>query len=307
MSKTDWRYIMNIELFIEVRKEKGFSQVELAEGICTQATLSRFENNARVPNLKILIELCNRLGLPLGDLFPKVGIRYTEITETMNRAEFFLVTSEFQEAKSLLDSITINTIEDPILSLRYFYLKGFIMIFQNCPITDILFNFDKILLEEHSSYSEIFRLLAYTGTGMVYFREKEQEKAEFYFNKVLEKIYCYDTKEIEDTWRVLNILFQCSIFYSEADEIEASNTLLHYALTICSDNHVTYYLARVASQLVKNAISQNKPQELILELLYDARAYAKINKNTVLLSELIKIERSVLSSYTDSYSSQEKS
>ena len=94
---------MNIELFIEVRKEKGFSQVELAEGICTQATLSRFENNARVPNLKILIELCNRLGLPLGDLFPKVGIRYTEITETMNRAEFFLVTSEFQEAKSLLD------------------------------------------------------------------------------------------------------------------------------------------------------------------------------------------------------------
>ncbi|MEG0553059.1 MAG: transcriptional regulator, partial [Carnobacterium sp.] len=166
-------------------------------------------------------------------------------------------------------------------------------------ITDILFNFDKILLEEQSNSLEIFRLLAYTGTGMAYFREKEQEKAEFYFNKVLEKIYSYDTKEIEDTWRVLNILFQCSIFYSEMNEIEASNALLHYALTICSDNHVTYYLARVASQLVKNAIIQNEPRELILELLYDARAYAKINKNIVLLSELTKIEKSVLSSSSD--------
>ena len=286
---------MNIERFVEVRKEKGFSQVELAEGICTQATLSRFENNGQVPNLKILIKLCNRLGLPLGDLFPKVGIKYSDSIDTMNKAEFLLVTSEFKQAKLLLDTITIDTIEDPILSLRYFYLKGFIMIFQNYPITDILFNFDNILLEERSSHSEIFRLLAYTGTGMTYFREKDQEKAEFYFNKVLEKIYAYNTTEIEDTWRVLNILFQCSIFYSEINEIEASNTLLHYALTICSDNHVTYYLARVASQLVKNAIIQDESKELILELLYDARAYAKINKNTVLLSELLTIEKTLLS------------
>lgn len=48
---------MNIERFIEARKAKGLSQTELAEGICTQATLSRFENNGRVPSLKILIQL----------------------------------------------------------------------------------------------------------------------------------------------------------------------------------------------------------------------------------------------------------
>lgn len=285
---------MNIERFIEVRKAMGFSQVELAEGICTQATLSRFENNGRVPNLKILIKLCNRLGLPLGDLFPKVGVRYTETIETMNQAEFFLVTSEYQQAAALLNTIAVDIIEDSILSLRYLYLQGFIMIFQNCSITDILFNFDKILLEDDASGSEIFRLLAYTGTGMVYFRENDQEKAEFYFNKVLEKIYLYKETELEDTWRVLNILFHCSVFYSEIHEIEASNTLLQYALSICSDNHVTFYLARAASQLVKNAISQNEPQELILELIYDARAYAKINKNIVLLSELAALEQSIL-------------
>ncbi|ALV22212.1 helix-turn-helix domain-containing protein [Carnobacterium antarcticum] len=286
---------MNIERFIEARKATGFSQVELAEGICTQATLSRFENNGQVPNLKILIKLCNRLGLPLADLFPRVGIRYTETIETMNKAEFFLVTSEYEQAAALLNTIAVNTIADSILSLRYFYLKGFIMIFQNCAITDILFNFDKILLAEDTDDSEIFRLLAYTGTGMVYFREADQEKAEFYFNKVLEQIYSYETTELADTWRVLNIVFQCSVFYAEVHELEASNTLLKYAISICSDNHVTFYLARAAFQLVKNAVSQNESKEHILELVYDARAYAKINKNYVLLRELAVLEKTVLS------------
>lgn len=46
---------MNIEKFIITRKEKGFSQQELAAGICTQATLSRLENNGQVPTMKILI------------------------------------------------------------------------------------------------------------------------------------------------------------------------------------------------------------------------------------------------------------
>lgn len=60
---------LNVEKFIAARKAVGMSQKELSEGICTQATLSRFENNGQVPSLKILIKLCNRINLPLVDLF----------------------------------------------------------------------------------------------------------------------------------------------------------------------------------------------------------------------------------------------
>ena len=61
---------MNIERFIEARKALNLSQMELAEGICTQATLSRFENNGHVPNLKILIKLCNQTEPTLGRTVP---------------------------------------------------------------------------------------------------------------------------------------------------------------------------------------------------------------------------------------------
>ena len=286
---------MNTKRFFEARKALGLSQMELAEGICTQATLSRFENNGKVPNLKILIQLCNRLNLPLDELFPRVGVKHTETIEKMNQAEFFLITSEYEQAKALLDTISNDDIKEPGLGMRYYYLKGFVMIFQGRPVTEILFLFDQILLADEPNEENIFRLLAYTGSGMVYSREKDQEKAEFYFNKVLEKIYTYPTTEMEDTWRVLNIVFQCGVFYSGIQELEISNALLTYAVSICSDNHVTYYLARAATQLAKNAIVQNKPAAVILELIYDARAYSKINKNAIALKELADLEQKVLS------------
>ncbi|CZQ90155.1 tetratricopeptide tpr1 [Trichococcus palustris] len=285
---------MNIERFIEARKALNLSQVDLAEGICTQATLSRFENNGQVPNLKILIKLCNRLNLPLGELFPKVGVQYTETTEKMNKAEFFLITSEYDQAADLLQSIAVTEIEETKLALRFHYLNGFIMIAQHVPVTDILFTFDQILLADDANEAEIFRLLAYTGIGMVYSREENPEKAEFYFSKVLERIYTYPIKTMEDVWRVLNIVFQSGTFYSLINEIEVSTALLSYALSICSDNHVTYYLARAAIQLAKNAIIQKKPQREVLELIYDARAYSKINKNTIALKELAHLENEIL-------------
>ena len=287
--------VMNIEGFIEARKRKGISQADLVEGICTQATLSRFENQGNVPSLKILIQLCQRMDFPISELFPKVGQQHTETIEKMNEAEFLLITSEYEQAQMLLNQVDCNELSKPSILVRYYYINGFLMIYQNQDIKEILFNFDKILLEEGTSESDLYRLLAYTGIGMTYLREKDLEKAEFYFSKVLEKIYDMSTtNSIEETWRVLHIVFQCGVFYAEMKEFEMSNALLEYAVTICSDNHVTYYLARAAIQLAKNAMEEQKPEEQILELSYDARAYAKINRNIVGLKLLKEMEKTVL-------------
>lgn len=282
---------MNVECFIEARKAKGLSQSELAENICTQTTLSRFENNGQVPNLKTLIKLCTRLDVPIGDLFPKVGLKNTELVKKMDQIEFYFITSEYEKAQILLESLSINSQDESAeLFLRYLYLKGFLMIFRNEVIMDILFTFDQILLNEGGKEKQIFQLLAYTGIGMTYSKEKDNEKAEYYFNKVVEQIYTCSTNCVEDMWRVLNVVFHSGVFYAEINELEASNALLRYVITICSENHVTYYLARAAFQLVINGISEKKETTEILELLYDARAYAKINRNEILLKKIHELE-----------------
>ena len=139
---------MNIQQFIEKRKARGLSQSELAKGICTQVTVSRFEKNGQVPTLKILIQLCNRLELPLGELFPRVGIKQPEILEKMEEAEFFLITSEHDQLQTILKNIPFDEIKDSQLLLEYYYLQGFVMIFQNASLMDCLFTFEKLLFEE---------------------------------------------------------------------------------------------------------------------------------------------------------------
>ena len=282
---------MNVERFIEARKQAGFSQQELSEGICTQATLSKFENNGQAPSLKILIKLCNRIGLPLVDLFSSMNVATTKIKEELAKAEFYLITSEYEQLAALLSQIEVKLIDEPALKAQYDYLKGFEMNFNEAAITDVLFQFDQLLMNETAE--ELFDLLAYTGIGLVYAREEEWAKAEFYVTKVFEKIYTYPIKTIEDTWRVLNIVFHCGVFYAKVDDLETSDTLLNYVLAICSDNHLTYYLARAAAQLTENAIREQQPKETILEMLHDARAYAKINKNVKLLAHLKAVEETI--------------
>ena len=220
-------------------------------------------------------------------------MKNSEVIENLNQIEFYFITSEYQKAQELLNQVKIDEDDDELYP-RYLYLKGFLMIFQQQEIMEILFNFDQIILAEDINEGSIFTLLAYTGTGMAYSQMGDFNKAEYYFDRVMKKIYTIPTKEIEDTWRVLNILFHTGVFYAEISELESSNALLEYAITICSENHITYYLARAAFQLTLNSIEEKKELSRCLELLYDARAYAKINKNDVLLKKISTIEKNLL-------------
>ena len=125
---------------------------------------------------------------------------------------------------------------------------------------------------------------------MAYKRDDDPLKAEVYFNKVLDQIYKYPIKNNEDTWRILNIVYQSGEYYSNIKEVEVGNALLEYVVEICSHNHVTYYLARAFYQLALNAINLEKNTHHILELLYDSRTIAKINKNTILLNKIAVLE-----------------
>lgn len=52
------------EYIYNVRKRKGYTQEELAEGICTTGTLSKIENGNRTPSISIYEALMQRLGEP---------------------------------------------------------------------------------------------------------------------------------------------------------------------------------------------------------------------------------------------------
>ncbi|MDG9749435.1 XRE family transcriptional regulator, partial [Lactobacillus delbrueckii subsp. bulgaricus ATCC 11842 = JCM 1002] len=71
--------------------------------------------------------------------------------------------------------------------------------------------------------------------------------------------------------------------YKHADD------LLNYAYELASSHHVVYFLARVVYQLALNDLAQKRSLNTALEHLHDSLAFARLNKNEVILKEGSKL------------------
>ncbi|WP_125588053.1 helix-turn-helix domain-containing protein [Companilactobacillus jidongensis] len=271
---------MNIQSFVNKRKELSLSQKELSNGICTQATLSKFENNGKIPSLKILIQLCNRLDLSLDDVMGVNDSTAKKIVKSMNKAEFNLITSEYKESWNIINKIDQDLLKDDNDALmQYYYLKGYLNVLDDGDLFDAVFDFNQILTNLDSEGKTIFTFLAYTGMGMVYAKQKDAAKSEYYFSKVFNDIYGMSIENIDEIWRYINIIFYCALYYSDQHDYETANTLLNYGVKICADNHVTYYIARLYAQLAINDCAVNGPSDEITEYFTKARVFSEFNNN----------------------------
>lgn len=271
---------MNIQAFIDKRKNLGLSQKELSNGICTQATLSKFENNGKIPSLKILIQLCNRLDLSLDSIIGVSDTNSQKVIKEMNQAEFNLIIQEYEDARNIIKSIDPKTLaDDKDALMQYYYLKGYLNILDDGDLFDAVFDFNRILSELDTHGETIFTFLAFVGMGMVYAKQGDDTKSEYYFSKVFNDIYTMSIDDVNKIWRYINIIFYCAIYYSERNDLEAANTLLKYGVRICSENHVTYYIARIYAQLAMNESRVNGNNKKVRGLMNKALVFSEFNNN----------------------------
>lgn len=284
---------MDIQTFIEKRKELGLSQKELSNGICTQATLSKFENNGKIPSLKILIQLCNRLGLSLDSIIGVTNSKSQQVIQHMNKAEFNLIITEYEDSWNIIRAINVDDLEhDKDALMQYYYLKGYLNVLDGGDLFDAVFDFNRILSELDSKGETIFTFLSFVGMGMVYAKQGDDNKSEYYFSKVFNNIYTMSIDDVTKIWRYINIIFYCALYYSERNDLETANTLLNYGVKICSENHVTYYIARIYAQLAMNESRVNGNNKKVRGFMNKALVFSEFNRNT---KEIAVIKRWVAS------------
>ena len=95
--------MINIEKFIKIRKSLKLSQNELCNGICTQSTLSKFENNGQIPSFKILKQLCERMNISLSDIM--LTSTESEIAQKLFSADFCFITYNYDQVRKILKQI----------------------------------------------------------------------------------------------------------------------------------------------------------------------------------------------------------
>ena len=282
---------MDIQVFIRRRKEKGLSQIELSHGICTQATLSRFENHGQIPSMKILSQLCARLQLDVGDLFASVNTKELATNKLLDKIEESIVTMDYELAEKLIGTIQKDQLNDE-QKIHLLYLRGFTQVLQGKKMEDDLFYFNKILAEQYEK-QDTYLHLAYAGLGLVYQKQEDIEKAEYFFTKAIQEVEKHQLEKMEDVWRVLMVLYHSAMFFNKNNNYKKSNELLKKGIELCSQFHITYYLARLYYQLAMNSLESNADKEEVKLCLNDAAAFARINSNDELLTEIEKINDSL--------------
>lgn len=282
---------MDIQVFIRRRKEKGLSQIELSHGICTQATLSRFENHGQIPSMKILSQLCARLQLDVGDLFASVNTKEVATNKLLDKIEESIVTMDYELAEKLIGTIQKDQLNDE-QKIHLLYLRGFTQVLQGKKMEDDLFYFNKILAEQYEN-QDTYLHLAYAGLGLVYQQQDDIEKAEYFFTKAIQEVEKHQLEKMEDVWRVLMVLYHSAMFFNKNNNYKKSNELLKKGIELCSQFHITYYLSRLYYQLAMNSLESNADKEEVKLYLNDAAAFARINSNDELLVEIEKINDSL--------------
>lgn len=67
------------DIFKQIRRKRGLSQTALAEGICTQATISLMEKQNRIPKMNILTALCSRLDISANEIIENDDVSMTAL------------------------------------------------------------------------------------------------------------------------------------------------------------------------------------------------------------------------------------
>ncbi|WP_304250951.1 helix-turn-helix domain-containing protein [Limosilactobacillus gastricus] len=164
---------LNGAKFREIRRERGLSQIDLSEGICTQATISLIENSNRIPKLEILNQLVDRLDVPLSAILVVDrldNVLLEQITNSMYQ-------NKLGEVNHLLEEIDSNSLDGDDLT-RYYYLMGFKELRQG-NYDDAIYNLGLVLtqLSVNSSRQDYWPAVYY-GFAAAYSRKGDLDKAQ---------------------------------------------------------------------------------------------------------------------------------
>lgn len=277
---------MDINIFIERRKSLKISQVKLCKDICTQSTLSKFENNGRIPSLTILSKLCERLGLSVDDLYKNSIATTTHMKSLLDKIESELMMENYSEASKGLSEINAAEIHNNALKMQYYYQQGIYEALTNGKLENAFYCFARILNDLDEKHQTIYTHLSYIGLGVFYSRLDMIDEASFFFEKVwnyinIHKDETYQKNGINIYLRVLTIVFYTAEFYIKIKDYDKSNELVSRGIKLCSEQHITYYLPRLKFLSAEIAIDEKKSDKEIEGLLSESLAFAKINHNVV--------------------------
>lgn len=151
----------------ELRKEKGLTQQELAQGVCAQSMLSAIENDVYIPNANLLINLANKLDVDLDEISLAKNFsighnqEFDEMVDKLCRSHQYEQLRQYLEQNKVVDNLETSH----QLQVYYYYLG--IAQLQTGALTKAIASLKHSLAEVDHLHLETISRLAYLGIGYI--------------------------------------------------------------------------------------------------------------------------------------------
>ncbi|WP_157456957.1 helix-turn-helix transcriptional regulator [Carnobacterium maltaromaticum] len=276
------------EVIKEKRLEKGLKQSELADGICTQATISNLENKSGMPNLPILVAIGNRLGIAFSELSDYTLTTTNYTVAIFNQVKQLCATYRHKEAHDVLvKEIDIKLLEKSEERKKYYYYLGLTELIANNNFKDAYYYFNLVLVDKSDLNVSLIDVLATNGIGIAYVLESELEKALTYYEKALNQLekLIENLGEILDSADITTVYFNSAKFYSQIENYEKAVDLCNLGITIQQMNHTNSELDRLFYEKAFNLVKIGEMKEAE-KFYFHAASVASLNGNDVVVKAI---------------------
>ncbi len=270
----------------QIRRKRGLSQTALAEGICTQATISLMEKQNRLPKMDILTAICERLNIQPDRI---VENEVSGVNDTFNQIIDALTDQEYDLAKQLISKISIKSLNSDFDKQRYYYLLGMVQISQD-QIDDAIFNFELVLTQFATTSANIYLAMTTAGMALAYLKRDDHDRAVRLTDRAVKLI---DNKKLIGSlhqWASINC--QIAELYWRLGEPEKALASAQRGIQLCRDRDSLFILDQLYLYVGRAYIAMGEKEKAkqaleVAKSLSIAR-HGKLNEESI-ADELAKL------------------
>ena len=166
------------------RKLRGLSQSELADGICTQATVSLIEKKDKIPSMEILVRICERLGITMNLVIVNDDSQIYSLISDIKKSFYQNDFNGISDKLCKLNNINVNNKQE--IKLIHFF-HGLIEYVTNKNYDKAIFDFNRAM-NVNIANVDMYDILIDIFTAKAYINKKSLDEAKVYYDQAKDLI-----------------------------------------------------------------------------------------------------------------------
>lgn len=166
------------------RKLRGISQSELADGICTQATISLIEKKDKIPSMEILVRICERLGITMNLVIVNDDSQIYSIISDIKKSFYQDDFDGINDKLGKLKNINVNNKQE--IKLIHFF-NGLMEYETSKNYDRAIFDFNRAM-NVNIANVDMYDILIDIFTAKAYINKKSVGEAKVYYDQAKDLI-----------------------------------------------------------------------------------------------------------------------